>query len=363
MVFYREIDENTVEGKRTLERLLKLRNKLAEEIPKKTHSETLLVATWNIREFDSASYEERLDESIYYIAEIIDHFDLVAIQEVNENIYALEKRLLPILGSDWGYIFTDTTEGSRGHQERMAILWDKKKVKFGGLAGELVLPDVKISGVEQRVKQLARTPFIAGFKAGWTKFMISTVHILYGEDKKDTPERIEEIKQVAQFMKERTEDEDAWARNMILLGDFNIFSPKNKTFKQLTDAGFKVPKKLQSLPANANKDRHYDQIAFRTRKDSLTVVKDATGKESAGVFDFYDVVFRHPQDEPIYKPHMTYFHKKKDGTNRSAKSKKNYYKTYWRTHQMSDHLAMWVELKIDYSKEYLQYKLDKATDG
>jgi hypothetical protein len=31
--------------------------------------------------------------------------------------------------------------------------------------------------------------------------------------------------------------------------------------------------------------------------------------------------------------------------------------TYWRTFQMSDHLPMWVELKIDYSDDYLARKL------
>lgn len=25
----------------------------------------------------------------------------------------------------------------------------------------------------------------------------------------------------------------------------------------------------------------------------------------------------------------------------------------WRTHQMSDHMPMWVELRIDFSREYL----------
>ena len=39
------------------------------------------------------------------------------------------------------------------------------------------------------------------------------------------------------------------------------------------------------------------------------------------------------------------------------KDKTAYYTTYWRTYQMSDHLPMWVELKIDYSDQFLQDKL------
>ncbi len=44
---------------------------------------------------------------------------------------------------------------------------------------------------------------------------------------------IEEIRQVATRMKEMTGDNDAWARNVILLGDFNIFEPENKTFQEI----------------------------------------------------------------------------------------------------------------------------------
>ncbi len=53
-----------------------------------------------------------------------------------------------------------------------------------------------------------------------------------------------------------------------------------------------------------SKERHYDQIAFRTRKDSLSIVKDDAGNESAGVFDYYDVVFRHPtRQECLHATH------------------------------------------------------------
>jgi hypothetical protein len=74
------------------------------------------------------------------------------------------------------------------------------------------------------------------------------------------------------------------------------------------------------------------------------------------VFNFYETVFR-PEDEPIYAPYMgEAYHTTSSGKPREDPSR--YYMTYWRTHQMSDHLPMWVELKIDYSDEYLMRKLD-----
>lgn len=354
MPFYQDIDPSTESGKRTLSRLLKLRAQLKAEVPGRTQKETLLLATWNIRDFDKPAFGKRLDESIYYIAEIISHFDLVAIQEVYRDLSGLN-RVLKVLGGHWKYIFTDVTEGDRGNDERMAFLYDSRKVSFAGLAGEMVLPAIKqADGTKAPVSQIWRTPYICGFKAGWTKFMLATVHVLWGGGTAEQEDRIEEIRQVAGFLRDRTEDETAWARNLILLGDFNIFSPDDKTFEEITKVGFIIPQQLQKLPSNALKARHYDQIAFRVRDRAL----DRTGK--AGVFDYYQSVFCDDDaDKAIYHEAMLPgFEIKTDGTPRSERSKKNYYKTYWRTHQMSDHLPMWVELKIDYTDDYLLRKLE-----
>ena len=73
--------EDKSEKDRVVDRLLDIRKKLSAAIPEKTATQTLLLATWNIREFGG----ERTQESLYYIAEIIDHFDLVVIQEVNSK--------------------------------------------------------------------------------------------------------------------------------------------------------------------------------------------------------------------------------------------------------------------------------------
>ena len=62
----------------------------------------------------------------------------------------------------------------------------------------------------------------------------------------------------------------------------------------------------------------------------------------AGVFNFFDVVYR-KDEEATYKEFMN-----KPGSD-------EFYASYlsWRTHQMSDHLPMWVELHIDFTDEYL----------
>ena len=86
--------------KRTASRLVSLRVALKEHIYGirqsddagclRNDNQWLRIATWNIREFDTRKYGGRLTESLYYIAEILSHFDLIALQEVREDTRALE---------------------------------------------------------------------------------------------------------------------------------------------------------------------------------------------------------------------------------------------------------------------------------
>ncbi|MEL7673458.1 MAG: endonuclease/exonuclease/phosphatase family protein [Chloroflexota bacterium] len=356
MPSYRDLQAETVEGRRVLERLLVLREQLSRDIPARTFEQTLLLATWNIREFDAPAYGERLEEAYYYIAEIIARFDLVAIQEVRRDLKALD-RVCDLLGPNWAHIVTDVTEGQRGNDERMAFLYDTRKVQFGGLAGQLVLPPLEVKGPDGKtayvpVSQLARTPFFGGFVSGWTRFILATVHILYGADASNNPERLNEIRQIAHYLRNRTLDEKNWARNLLLLGDFNICAPEDQTMRALKEEGFYIPPELEKLPSNAPCTKHYDQIAFRVRQGSL----DKTDR--AGVFNYYESIFR-LDDEQLYVPYMGDAYHFSNG-NQPRKDKTAYYRDYWRTHQMSDHLPMWVELQIDYSDQYLRDKLSGA---
>ncbi|HEX7847786.1 MAG TPA: endonuclease/exonuclease/phosphatase family protein, partial [Chitinophagaceae bacterium] len=346
MPSYQPLNIATPAGKRTIERIIALRSKLKTEIPKKQLDETLLLATWNIREFDSAAYGKRMTEALYYIAEIISAFDLVAVQEVRDDLTSLND-LMKILGDSWDYMFTDVTEGSQGNKERTAFIFDKRKVKPAGLVGEIVFPPIekkvinpvtnKKETVYEPVLQSARTPFLVGFKAGWADFVLTTVHIIWGNDKADDPQRVKEIDTIAAILKDKSTNAYEWSRNFILLGDFNIFSNTDDTFKALIKNGFDVPPEMMGANSNANKDREYDQIAFQDREKKF----ETTGK--AGVFDYYDTVYT-LADETVYIPDMgTAYHTTEDGKPRQNKTA--YYKTYWRTHQMSDHLPKWVELK------------------
>ncbi len=311
-----------------------------QAIPAKTANDTLLLATWNIREFDSGKYGWRDQECYHYIAEIIDRFDLVAIQEVRESLYALQ-RVRQLLGPSWDYLVTDVTLGRSGNSERMAFLYDRRKIEFTGLAAELVLP--KEAGENDMPIQFARSPYISGFRAGWAYLTLVTVHIYYGESVAVDPRRLAEIENLGRTIARSAGGFSAAnvyepggkpsRDNLILLGDFNIFNRADVTMEALTKAGFRVPDELQSIPgSNVGKDKHYDQIAYYKALQALK----PTGR--AGVFDPFECVFREA-DAALY-----------DG-DRAAKPGRSF--RDWRTYRLSDHLPMWVEFSIDDSDAYL----------
>ncbi len=328
--------------KRTASNLQELREHLDKAIPGRSVFEKLLLATWNIQAFGASS---RTEESIWYIAEILSRFDLIAIQEVKRDLGELD-RVLRLLGPWWRYLVTDTSEGDGGNDERLAFLFDTRKVRFGGMAGEIVLPPVKDrNGNFVNPNQIVRTPFIAGFKTGWFDFMLSTVHIKFGENRAADPQRHSEVCQVADFLAGRVKQTGTWSTNLILLGDFNIFDTQSPTFKALEDAGFKIPQKIQSLPVTnvGSKPRKYDQIAFMLgTKPNLSAL-------SAGVLDYYETIYSDARFKD-YRSELV----KADGSKPADREK--YYRHHWRRRQMSDHLLMWVELPIEFGESYLAEK-------
>ena len=111
-------------------------------------------------------------------------------------------------------------------------------------------------------------------------------------------------------------------------------------------------------PSNVGKKpRFYDQIALKVRQNHLA----PTGR--GGVFDYFNLIYR-IEDYEAYIPAMMGGKAEDDSSNpfvydtkgnvRTEKQRRAYYRNHWRRRQMSDHLTMWLELKIDYGEEYLK---------
>lgn len=332
------------------ERLLALRHDLDMQITKDRKPNSLIVGTWNIRAFDGGM--PRLDESLHYIAEIIATFDICAVQELRRELQPI-RDLKKLLGPNWDYFLTDVSDHEGGNFERMAFFFNKDKVFFRNIIGEIVIPrDAMPSG-----HQIARTPFFAAFQAGWFRFTLCSSHIIYGDDH---AARAAEITAITKSLSKRAKVED---QVFIFLGDMNIESDDGPIMTALRNSQME----LAPVPAsNLKGDKPYDQIAYTVKGKSTR----KTRLIRSGGFDWRNAVFGPPHnpgpnapDDPdhvIRRSHaecLAHYepivaaerlkHKKKPYAN-FASSYKN-----WTTYEMSDHLPVWAELETDYSDAYL----------
>ena len=344
----------TEEKKRCINNLLVLRQGLTKDIQQKKSDKNLIVATWNVKEFGHTT--QRLPETYFYFAEIISSFDLVALQEIKSSLDDLNI-LMRLLGNNWDYVMNDITEGKEGNSERSAYLFNNKRVEFAGLAGEIVLWDKLTKN--SSVKQLKRTPYITGFRSGWKTFSMVNLHLHPGDEKEDIKYRKKEVELLLQAIKEKVSHKRFWNDNLILVGDYNLYTGADKddpTIQIFYDNGFKEVESLKGLDTNASETEAYDRI-FLTDNNYFRVGVDSTNKEVAGVFNPFDYVFM-DGNEKTYKKFM----KKQYGGSKDLDIDSNltsYYKHPWRKNQLSDHFPIWFELIIDSSDEFLSDKLDE----
>jgi endonuclease/exonuclease/phosphatase family metal-dependent hydrolase len=201
--------------------------------------------------------------------------------------------------------------GDRGNEERLAFVYDERRVQPSGLAGEIVLPP---TAEGDPVQQFDRTPYIVGFESEDERFALLTAHIRYGDVPAD---RMDEVRSLAEYIageiRDRAKDE-AEENNLIVLGDFNIDQRgDNPLFQAFVSTGLYVPSPLLNLKTTYGTEaKYYDQIAwFMGDLDLLT-------NEHAGVIDFAGAVYRE-----MSKRQMSY--------------------------RVSDHFPLWVEFLVDRS--------------
>lgn len=304
-----------------VEDIARLRRRItASGLPTKVTDTNVLVGTWNVRAFgkihphweENPGSPKRNLRGLAIIAEIIRRLDVVAIQEVKRDLSGL-RMLLEWLGPTWGTIVTDVTAGEEGNTERLAFIFDRRRVEPSGLAGEIVLPPLPGN---DPAAQFARTPFSVGFQTGSERFVLVTAHIKYGAPGERTPEVAALAAHVAREMRDRARDARTEEENLIVLGDFNAEKRgHDPVFRAFVSTGLWVPPQLEHLQtATGGQAKYYDQIAwFRPDLDLIYT-------ERAGVIDFAGAVF--PELTPR---EMTY--------------------------RVSDHLPLWVEFSLDRSAQ------------
>ncbi|MCW3847257.1 endonuclease/exonuclease/phosphatase family protein [Sphingomonas sp. LB-2] len=356
------------------QRLIDIRKRQTPLRTRKCDS-SLLLATWNLRDFDSNKfgYGPRRTESLYYIAEMLSCFDLIAVQEINRDLTAWEK-VMAILCREWDYIATDTTKGAGGNDERMVFVYNTEKIWFRKIAGEIVLPKDELIKAEKASKksvtipenatgtgvplanvfeevQFARSPFMVAFQSGWFRFSLCTAHLYYGAASgPKLQQRIAEIQALVKFFADRQDkvskqerDRHGQVENYIILGDFNVVKPDHDTMRALKSNGFVVPDAIDGDKVRKEGNHYYDQIAVRVKDPRFKVL-------GGGMLQMYEDVFR-DEDFALYKDALPKADPEGEGEF-NAKTPEAIYKK-WRTWQMSDHHPLWIEIATDFSDQYL----------
>jgi len=281
---------------------------------KKTNK--LLLATWNIA---NLGLQVRNAEHYKIIAEIISWFDLVAVQEVNDNLEGL-RHLMKVLPG-YSAIFTD----GGGNNERMAYLFDPDKVTTLEKSGELSIPPsdyryIKLPRVTTKYEGFDRNPYLATFKVRSFEFLLANVHLYFGDEseKKSIERRCLETFCVSRWVDLRRKSKYCFTPNIIALGDFNLpmRDDNDPVYQALKSKGLELPNHSTKIYSNIADDAEYDQIAF------LPGIKNRlTG--NGGVFDFDGGVF----------PDMY--------ASRTKAEFRGYLRYY-----LSDHRPMWMELDV-----------------
>jgi endonuclease/exonuclease/phosphatase family metal-dependent hydrolase len=257
-----------------VEELEALNAALDDDVPARAVDRNLLLATWNIRAFGDLTEKWRAGAddspkrdlaSLHAIVSILSRFDVIAVQEVRGNLKSL-RHAMKLLGPAWGMILTDVTRGKAGNDERLAFLFDTRRLAPSGLACELVLPDPDERKGEpgSEVRQFARTPYAVSFLAGSETFILVTLHVLYGSSPAD---RIGELHAIAGWLADWARRERAWGHNLLALGDFNIDRRGDPLYDAFTSTGLTPPEELNKTPRTifqGGKDNFYDQIAWFT---------------------------------------------------------------------------------------------------
>ncbi len=323
----------------------------------KSADNRLLLASWNIA---NLGVQKRTLGARKVIAHILKRFDLVAVQEINDD-YRQFIDIVELMGPSYDFVMSDTA----GNDERLTFVYDVNKVQPGNLFGEIALRtreypkrNVKVhyrSGGQDKVQTFNnfrftpfdRNPFIGSFTCGDVDLVLANVHLYFGAFQRSSNEanrkkyarRVLEIFALAKWAENRSSGGNAWDKDIVLIGDMNVpnMSDNEATIKALQQFAWRAVDlykntglaETESLTriggSNLGNDKTYDQIAFAPTGLRNRVVK-------YGVFDFDGAVFASKWKRLA-----------KSNTHAQAVKEFNRYLRYY----LSDHRPVWVELRTN----------------
>lgn len=252
-------------------------------IPAKT-ADAVLIATWNIANLGT---QLRRDTDFALIAEMLSWFDIVAVQEVNDNFADLVY-IVQLMGTKYRYVMSDAA----GNNERMAFVYDSRKIKLAEEIGEVAFPpsqyqSVRVDGVTGAFAGFDRSPYLATFVADHFSLTLLNVHLYFGgEQQTHIHRRALETAAVARWSRIRAGSKYATTRDVLALGDFNMprGEPGNLVYGAATQAGLKRPLHSSQVASAIASDNQYDQILYFPEQSEPKL-------KAMGVFDYDTAIF------------------------------------------------------------------------
>ena len=260
----------------------------------------LLLGSWNIANLGDAG-QIRADGDIALMAEMLSWFDLIAVQEVKEDLTDLTRILALLPGYD--AVFTDQS----GNDERMVFLFDTSRVERLRLAGEIDIPPaaqrhIRLPGIEQRFTGFDRAPYAVAFRCGGAVFTVVNVHLYFGSaSTRSVNRRALETYAIARWADLRRRRGKAYSANTVVIGDMNMpaVAPGDPVFDALAARGLILPEHQSRIGTTITDGKFYDQLAFFPGGAGAAYVAN-------GVYDFDGAVFPdlwdpdHPEDFAAY---------------------------------------------------------------
>jgi len=238
------------------------------ELPER-RDESVVIGTFNIRKLGAVG--KRSPQSWQFLKRIIGRFDLIAVQEIMDDLSGFEY-LRNLLGKDYGMIVSDVTgvkPGSGGNAERLGYLFNWKRVERTALASDITYDrseiarnlydnrstfsdawrkhTIKLERWKEKAEQnkaegkrkpskppiqlprfvsFIRQPHYVSFRIPGAnggepyELLVVNAHLLYGQNKR---EREWEFRALVEWLTVRAKQADKlYHPNLLLLGDCNL---------------------------------------------------------------------------------------------------------------------------------------------
>lgn len=308
-------------------------------------SDSVVLGTFNIRELGKIT--NRSSQAWDFLQMICERFDLIAIQEVADNLEGIKhikEGLGDKFGEEYGMVISDVTgvfPGDLGNPERLAFLFKWPRIQRTELASDITYDRSKVvqtlfknrtkfrkawdkhieklGAWEEQVKQakatkkkkpakpvinlpqfltFIRQPHCASFRvlgcndAVPIDFLAVNVHLLYGTD---TNERLWEFEALIDWLAVRAKQRQRmYHQNILMMGDCNL------EFEDLNVKRQEIDDRLKKLNETKLKSKKAAKVNFPLLTEHPTRGELKTSARKQKTYDQI-AIFTHDKKLPTYE--------------------------------------------------------------